>query len=128
RVCVMAGQYCLRSLALIVLSAIVAAPILAQTATTKTTLRGKVLDPNRAAIPGAEVWISAAGFSSTAATTDRNGEFAVTLHPGQYQVRIVADGFSEATQIINLAGNNPQTLEVVLSVGPSTASVTITDI
>ncbi|HJP93621.1 MAG TPA: TonB-dependent siderophore receptor [Pyrinomonadaceae bacterium] len=91
-------------------------------------LHGKVLDPNHAAIPGADVWVTASGFPSSTATTDRNGEFSLTLGPGEYQVRVIADGFTEATQTVNLARNNSQTLEVVLSVGPSTASVTITDI
>jgi catecholate siderophore receptor len=124
----MAGIKCLRSLALLLLSAIIAVPVAAQTSTNKATLKGKVLDPNRAAIPGADVWISATGFPSSSATTDRNGEFSLTLDPGEYQVRVMAEGFTETTQTVNLTRDNSQPLEIVLSVGPSTASVTITDI
>jgi len=122
----MAGEYCLRSLALLVFVATVAVIVPGQT--NKVILEGKVLDQNRAAIPGADVWIIAGGSPSIAATTNRNGEFSLTLEPGQYQVRIIAEGFAEATQIVNLARSSAQTLEIVLSIGPSTASVTITDL
>jgi catecholate siderophore receptor len=113
-----------RSFLLVLLSAILITPVFAQV--TRKTLQGKVLDPNRAAIPGADVWISAAGLPSSTAVTDRNGEFSVALEPGEYQVRITADGFSEVTQTVNLS-TAATPLEVVLTVGPSNAFVTITD-
>src|SRR5215212_7272398 len=114
-----------RSLFLILFSAILIVPALAQV-TTKKTVQGKVLDPNRAAIQGADVWIGAAGLPSASAVTDRNGEFSVMLEPGEYQVRIMAEGFSEVTQTVNLRDSlNPKPLEIVLSVGPSNATVTI---
>jgi catecholate siderophore receptor len=85
-----------------------------------------VLDPNHDAIQGADVWISKAGLPSSTAVTDRNGEFAVALAPGQYQVRISAEGFTETTETVELQGSN-KPIEVLLAVGPSSASVTITD-
>jgi catecholate siderophore receptor len=85
-----------------------------------------VLDPNRAAIEGADVWVSKAGLPSATAVTDRNGEFSLALAPGEYQVRIAAEGFSESNEIVNLQ-NNTKPIEVVLAVGPSNATVTITD-
>lgn len=117
-----------RSFLLVLLSAILITPIFAQV-TTKKNLQGKVLDPNRAAIPGADIWIGAAGLPSSTAVTDRNGEFSVALAPGEYQVRIMAEGFSEVTQTVSLLKDNADTtpLEVVLTVGPSNAVVTITD-
>jgi catecholate siderophore receptor len=122
----MNSRYSLRSLLLLGLSAILTVQVLAQTAPDKTILKGKVLDPNRASIEGAEVWISRAGAPSSTAVTDRNGEFSMMLAPGDYQVRIAAEGFSETTETINLQ-NNSKPLEVVLAVGPSSATVTITD-
>ncbi|HYV10258.1 MAG TPA: TonB-dependent siderophore receptor [Pyrinomonadaceae bacterium] len=116
----------LRSLLLLALSAILTIQALAQTPNDKTQLKGKVLDPNRAAIQGADVWISKAGLPSSTAVTDRNGEFSVALIPGQYQVRISAEGFTETTETVNLQDNN-KPLEVQLAVGPSSAIVTITD-
>src|SRR5215204_3439454 len=123
---VMFTRYGLRALALLCFSAILFLPVVGQIPGDKALLKGKVLDPNRASIPGADVWVSKAGLPSTSAVTDRNGEFSIMLAPGAYQVRIMADGFSEATQSVNLQGDtNP--LEVVLAVGPSSAIVTITD-
>jgi catecholate siderophore receptor len=122
----MNSRYSLRSLLLLGLLAILTIQVLAQAPNDKTILKGKVLDPNRAAIQGADVWISKAGLSSSTAVTDRNGEFSVTLAPGEYQVRISAEGFSEATETVNLE-NSAKPLEVVLAVGPSNATVTITD-
>lgn len=111
-----------------VFSFILVTPLFAQVATNKTLLRGKVVDPNRAAIPGADIWASGKGLPSSV-VTDRNGEFSLMLEPGQYHVRVTAEGFSEVTETVDLlTGKSSQPLEIVLPVGPSNATVTITDI
>lgn len=119
-------RYILRSLLLLGLLAILTIQALAQAPNDKLLLKGKVLDPNRAAIQGADVWIGKAGLPSSTAVTDRNGEFSVALVPGVYEVRISAEGFTETTETVNLQNNN-KPLEVLLAVGPSSAIVTITD-
>ncbi len=120
----MNSRYSLRSLFLLGLSAILSIQALAQN--DQTVLKGKVFDPNHAAIQGADVWISKAGLPSSTAVTDRNGEFSIALPPGEYQVRISAEGFTETSETVNLQSNN-KPLEVLLAVGPSNAVVTITD-
>lgn len=114
---------------LILCSAMFISPTFAQPGVSrKILLRGKVVDQNRAAVPGADVWASGSGLPSASATTDRNGEFAVTVQPGEYQVRVTADGFTESTQTVNEATlTSSQPLDFVLEVAPSSASVTITD-
>ena len=114
---------------LILCFAIFITPAFAQPGITrKILLRGKVTDPNRATIAGADVWASGNGLPSASATTDRNGEFSLMIQPGPYQVRVMAEGFSEVTETVNLATlANSQPIEIVLEVAPSTASVTITD-
>src|ERR1700741_2692573 len=119
-----------RRIFLVILSsAILVTPAFAQTGITKKILlRGKVVDPNRAAIPGAEVWTSGNGLPNGSATTDRNGEFSLLVQPGEYQVRVIAEGFSEVTETVNPATpTSSQPIEIVLEVAPSSASVTITD-
>ena len=112
---------------LIIVSAILITPAVAQVPQNKKTpIRGKIVDQNRAAIPGADIWASGAGLPSSSAVTDRNGEFSLMLEPGEYQVRVIADGFSEVTHTVN-PGTRTEPLEIVLPVGPSNASVTITD-
>ena len=50
------------------------------------------------------------------------------VQPGEYQVRVVAEGFSEVTETVNPAAlTNSPPIEIVLEVAPSSASVTITD-
>ncbi|HEX7997834.1 MAG TPA: TonB-dependent siderophore receptor [Pyrinomonadaceae bacterium] len=95
-------------------------------ATTQSTIRGKVLDPNRAAVVGASVVAEASGRSfSFSATTDQNGEFSLAVEPGEYTVRIVANGFSEASQTVSLNQPGNASLEVVLQVSGASSSVTI---
>ena len=119
------SHFCVTALLIIGLSLIAAA----QTTQRKTVLTGKVLDPNRAAIPNADIWISGNAVPAAAAVTDGNGEFTVLLAPGEYQIRAMADGFAELTENVNLAGTkNSQSVELVLAVATSNASVTITDI
>ena len=115
-----------RQCLLILFSVILFTPVCAQLPAKTTLLRGKVVDPNRAAIPGADVWISGGALPASSVVTDRNGEFSLNLQAGDYSVRVMAEGFSEVTQPVNLrTGSQP--LEIVLPVGPSSATVTITD-
>ena len=111
---------------LLIFSVALFTPALAQVSQQKTPVRGKVVDQNRAAIPGADIWASTSGLPSSSAVTDKNGEFALMLAPGEYQLRIMAEGFSEVTHTVNPV-TRTEPLEIVLPVGPSNASVTITD-
>jgi catecholate siderophore receptor len=114
------------AIGLAVFSAILFIPALGQAPADKAVLKGKILDPNHAAIQGADVWVSKAGFPSSTVVTDRNGEFLISLAPGEYHVRISAEGFTETTETVSLKVDS-KPLEVVLAVGPSSAIVTITD-
>jgi catecholate siderophore receptor len=114
------------AIGLAVFSAILFVPALGQAPADKAVLKGKILDPNHAAIQGADVWVSKAGFPSSTVVTDRNGEFLISLAPGEYHVRISAEGFTETTETVSLKVDS-KPLEVVLAVGPSSAIVTITD-
>ncbi|HET9712135.1 MAG TPA: TonB-dependent receptor plug domain-containing protein, partial [Pyrinomonadaceae bacterium] len=116
-----------KQLLLLLFSAILITPAVAQVPQNKKTpVRGKVVDQNRAAIPGADIWASGTGLPSSSAVTDKNGEFSLMLEPGEYQVRVIAEGFSEVMEKVNPI-TRTEPLEFVLPVGPSNASVTITD-
>lgn len=94
--------------------------------TTQSTIRGKVLDPNRAAVPAASVVVEAKGrAASVSATTDQNGEFSVAVEPGEYTVKIAAGGFSEVAQTVSLSQSGNASLEVVLQVSGVAGSVTV---
>ncbi|HEY0321346.1 MAG TPA: TonB-dependent siderophore receptor [Pyrinomonadaceae bacterium] len=94
--------------------------------TTQPSIRGKVLDPNRAAVAGASVKAEAKGRSAGfSATTDENGEFSLVVEPGEYVLRVVASGFSEASQTVSLSQTGIAALEVVLQVAGLDGSVTV---
>src|ERR1041384_7697527 len=112
-----------RSSLVILFWALLIPAVLGQTPN-KTVVRGKVVDPNHAGIPGADIWASGNGLPSSSAVTDRNGEFSLTLEPGEYQVRVMAEGFSETTETVNLIADS-QPVEIVLPVVASNAIVTI---
>ncbi|HEY2974580.1 MAG TPA: carboxypeptidase-like regulatory domain-containing protein [Pyrinomonadaceae bacterium] len=100
----------------------------AEVGNARSSLRGRVLDQNRAAIPGAKVVAEATiGSRSVSAITDQNGEFALMLEPGEYTVRVTVNGFSDAVQTIRLnQGSNPF-FEVILQVsGQSAVSLSLT--
>jgi len=98
----------------------------AQVVTTQPSLKGRVLDPNRAAVPGAKVVAKTTGrTASFSAATDQNGEFTLALESGEYVVTVAASGFSEASQTVSLSQSNTASLEVVLEVAGSSSSVTV---
>ncbi len=100
----------------------------AQTAGGKSQLQGKVFDQNRSAVAGAKVSATdKSGSSEISTVTDRNGEFSLELKPDEYIVKVIAKGFSETSQTINLKQNNPESLEIVLQVGGTSAVVTVGD-
>src|SRR4051812_32808280 len=95
---------------------------------TQPSIRGRVLDPNHAAVAGARVIAEARGRSAgLSATTDQNGEFSLTVEPGEYTIRVIADGFSEASQTVSLSQSDSASLEVILQVSGVAGSVTILD-
>jgi catecholate siderophore receptor len=99
-------------------------PARAQTA--PPSIRGKVLDQNRAAVADARVVAEAQGRpGSFSATTDRNGEFSLAVEPGEYTLRVIAGGFSEASQKISLGQTGGTSVEVVLQVSGVAGSVTV---
>lgn len=100
----------------------------AETVSTRSSLRGRVLDQNRAAVPGAKVLAMANGIpGSVVAVTDQNGEFSLLVAPGEYTVRVIVTGFSDASQTIRLNQDSYPFLEVILQVAGSASSVTIVD-
>ncbi len=101
------------------------APALAQV-TSLSSIRGKVLDPNRAAVADARIVAEAQGRSgSYSATTDRNGEFSLAVEPGEYTLKVIAYGFSEASQRVSLAQSGGVSVEVVLQISGVAGSVTV---
>lgn len=98
----------------------------AQVPPVHSSLTGKVLDSNHATVAGAKIIVRARnlGFS---AVTNQNGEFSFDLEPGKYTVMVSAQGFAEASQTIALQPAAAESLEIVLRIAESNATVTIID-
>src|SRR4029453_12392285 len=74
----------------------------------QSQLRGRVLDPDRAAITGVKVTASRRGQPDSTALTNASGEFLLFLEPGDYTLQFSAEGFAEASLIVR---SKPTTFE-----------------
>jgi catecholate siderophore receptor len=90
-----------------------------------SSLRGKIFDPNHAAIRSANITVQSARFKTSVAS-DENGEFSVVLPADEYTLDVTAAGFAEASRQINLRSGKSESLEIVLSPAGANATVTIT--
>jgi catecholate siderophore receptor len=101
----------------------------AQAISAQTALRGKVLDQNRAAVSDAVVTVETkSGTLVSSATTDHTGEFVLAIVPGEYLFKVLAKGFTETKQVLEIGQANSAALEIVLQVAGSDATVTISDV
>src|SRR6185503_16599451 len=113
-----------RVIILFSLIAALVSPAIAQTR--RQVVRGRVLDRNRAAIPGATVSVSAPGLPSSTTTSNQLGEYSFSLPPGNYQITATSDGFADTSEAIKLGGAGLE-YDLILQVVAAGAFVTITD-
>lgn len=103
----------------------------AQTAGLQSTLRGKVLDPNRAAVVGATVVAEGKReqdkTNAFTAVSDQNGEFTLRLPPGEYLVKVSAGGFEEMSRTVTVE-REAAVLEVLLQVAGTNLNVAVSDV
>jgi catecholate siderophore receptor len=99
-------------------------PIQAQSS--RTSLQGKVVDPARAPIAGAKITAAPEGRASGPSTTsDQAGEFSLLLDPGTYTITIVAEGFEDVAQTLNVTVASPTPLAVIMPVGSLHNTITV---
>src|SRR6266850_1042233 len=73
----------------------------AQSSTAQSLIKGRVLDPDRAAIAGAQIVASARDRSTnSSALSNRTGEFSLALSPGEYTLTVIAEGFNASSQTL----------------------------
>jgi catecholate siderophore receptor len=98
----------------------------AQAQSATSLLKGRVLDPARAPIAGAQITLASDQSEAMASTiTDQAGEFSLQLRPASYSVTVIADGFAKNSQTVSLTHGGPQTLEVVLQIASPQDSITV---
>ena len=91
-------------------------------------LRGRVLDPNGAPINAVKVSASRAGVAEFTTLTNAEGEFSLLLEPGEYTLKVFAEGFAEAYLTIRAKPTAFEPLELVLQVAGYSGTVTVTDV
>lgn len=107
---------------------VIAGPFLCQVQaqSSQSVLRGKLFDPARAPIVGAQVIVVPEGrFSGTSTVSNEFGEFSLLLAPGNYTVKIIADGFEDTSQMVSLSQASSESLEILLPVAGAKSSITI---
>src|SRR5215204_4688933 len=98
--------------------------VFAQTAK-PVLVKGRVLDQNRDAVPGAQLTLELTDGQSPVSTNER-GEFSVLTPVGEIRLMVMAEGFATRLRTIKVkADDNP--LEIVLEVADASAIVTVID-
>ena len=90
-------------------------------------LRGKVLDPSRAPIAGAQVTLIPDSGGTTSGISSQSGEFSVSIAPGTYTMKISKEGFLEVSTAVTLPLSDPggELGEIVLQIVPVFQSLTV---
>jgi hypothetical protein len=91
------------------------------------TIKGTVTDPSASVVPNATVHVTGGG-QTRSATTDANGQYTLTIPPGQYTVDISAPGFVATTQQnVNVSTGQASPLDVALQIPTTSAKVDVTE-
>ena len=92
------------------------------------SIRGQVLDASGGELPGATVMLSNATKIIATAIADEHGRFGFDdVPPGVYEIAATLQGFINATErVVIVEGGLVQQLELRLSVGGITETVTVT--
>src|SRR6476661_872421 len=91
----------------------------------RSQLRGRVVDPNRAAIAGAKITALRRGALASFALTNADGEFSLTLEPGEYTLEISAEGFAESVVSVRSQPTSFEPLEILMQLAGYSAIVTV---
>src|SRR5262245_11791592 len=111
----------------ILLGLIFSTSVLAQSNLSANSIKGQVVDPNQAPVAGARVTAQKkTGASAIQTVTNSNGEYEFKSLPnGEYKIIVDSSGFSSISREVTI-GNDAQTLNIELSVGTLSESVTVT--
>ncbi|MBS1792768.1 MAG: TonB-dependent receptor [Acidobacteria bacterium] len=96
---------------------------------TRGTIRGTVVDPNKASVPGAVVKIvdTARGTTTTLTTNDEGIYQANYMIPSTYQITVEASGFKRTLrENVQLQINQTLSIDFALEIGGNQETVTVT--
>ncbi len=90
-----------------------------------STITGRVTDSRGDAVSGASVVLTAANAAMIAAKTGGDGRFAISTAPGDYELRVSADGFNGFIKRVKL-GDQPSQISITLEPAAVSETVTVT--
>jgi hypothetical protein len=98
-------------------------------AQTSGTLRGQVIDPSGAVVPGATVVLKGPAGSSVRIKSNTDGVYEFrNLAPGKYELRAAAKGFAVFTnQDVEIVGGQTQKLDISLTIAMEEQKVEVSD-
>jgi hypothetical protein len=110
---------------ILLLTAFLTASLAAQNGT-QTQVRGLVKDPANAAVAGARIFLlNVKTRAETTTVSGADGSFAfAAVIPGDYEIRVAAEGFAAQTQAVEVAGGGINNLEIALRIGENRVTVT----
>src|SRR5262245_18776214 len=92
----------------------------------QVSAQGKVVDSSQAPIVGAQIAAIPDGQNAgPSALTDERGEFALSLAPGRYTIKISAAGFRETSEVANISAAAPRLGEFRLEIAGIREAVTV---
>jgi hypothetical protein len=112
----------MRKLLVVILILLGTSVVFAQSA----KLKGRVLDPSGATIPGVQVTLHQADTIVAQGVTSSTGDFEIGVAPGEYQVEISAPGFQSRRAVTLTANLGP--LTVTMKLAQITETVNVTDV
>src|SRR5205823_6127919 len=90
------------------------------------TIAGRVVDPDGRAVAGARVVVAGAIGTVASRETDDTGAFAIdALAAGQYEVRVLADGFNADPIAVALGADDTRMLHMQLRVSAVSESILV---
>jgi outer membrane receptor protein involved in Fe transport len=115
----------MKPLFIFLLTAFLTASMAAQS-NNQTQVRGLVKDSANAAIVGARIFLlNVKTRTETTTVSGSDGSFAfATVVPGDYEIRVVAEGFAVQTQAVEVAAVGTNDLEIALRIGENRVTVT----
>ena len=119
-------RHLLKTATYLILAALAPTAVLAQ-ATASGTILGTVSDPAQAVLNGARVTVTdvVTGTARTTVTNDVGSYRFDLLQAGTYKLTVERDGFSTATQSIELLVGQTATADVRLKLGPASQTVEV---
>jgi catecholate siderophore receptor len=118
-----------RSISALLLTFLFLASAASQSKPSAIPVHGRIVDRNNAVVVGAHITAKTptATRPLILISSDTNGEFSLSLDPGEYVLEVQAEGFNSLLEKISISGDARDSIELRLEIATATADVTVSD-